>query len=163
MCDYSLASYPNRLAREGDELIVYRFSSGAKGLTSLGEWESVRDTVPVRRKGIRSVLSAIQSLISGICESSDNHGTVVCIPHGARLLLRDIPASLQTRVGVIQIEEVTFTQTNSDDFTYRDAVRFRNGREISLQLLNEGQRVRVLNLSSNDTPSPEMRFLTPAA
>jgi hypothetical protein len=33
MCDYSLAGIPNRLAAEGEHLVVYRFSTGARGLT----------------------------------------------------------------------------------------------------------------------------------
>ena len=31
MCDYSLAGIPNRLAVEGEELMVFRFSTGALG------------------------------------------------------------------------------------------------------------------------------------
>jgi hypothetical protein len=34
MCDYSLAHYPNRLAVEGEQLVVHRFSSGTLGLAS---------------------------------------------------------------------------------------------------------------------------------
>jgi hypothetical protein len=70
---------------------------------------------------------------------------------------------LQNQVGVRGVEEVTFTQITSDAFSYRDAVRFRNGCEIILQLLQHGQRVRVLNLSSADTASPELEWLAPAA
>jgi len=32
MCDYSLAHFPNRLAVEGEQLIVHRFDSGTLGL-----------------------------------------------------------------------------------------------------------------------------------
>ena len=32
MCDYSLAHFPNRLAVEGEPLIVHRFGGGALGL-----------------------------------------------------------------------------------------------------------------------------------
>jgi len=42
-------------------------------------------------------------------------------------------------------------------------VRFRNGIETILQQLQEGQRVRVLNLSLADTASPELEILAPAA
>jgi hypothetical protein len=34
MCDYSLAGIPNRLAVEGEQLIVHRFSTGTLGLAS---------------------------------------------------------------------------------------------------------------------------------
>jgi hypothetical protein len=44
-------------------------------------------------------------------------------------------------------ETVTFTQTTAMANTYHDAIRFGNGRQILLQVLREGQRVRVLSLS----------------
>lgn len=59
----------------------------------------------------------------------------------------DIPEYLQREIDVRRTEEVTFTQITASPFRYRDAVRFRNGREILLQRLEEGQRVRVLSLS----------------
>ena len=34
MCEYSLMSFPNRLAHAGEDLIVHRFSSGSMGLAS---------------------------------------------------------------------------------------------------------------------------------
>ena len=34
MCDYSLAGVPNRLAVEGEQLVVHRFSTGSVGLAS---------------------------------------------------------------------------------------------------------------------------------
>ena len=45
------------------------------------------------------------------------------------------------------VEEVTFTQITAAVNSYRDAVRFQNGREIRLQEMREGQRVKVLDLS----------------
>jgi hypothetical protein len=74
----------------------------------------------------------------------------VCVPPGARLMLRDIPEQLQREVGVGPVEEVTFTQIAADSHRYRDAIRFRNGREILLQRLIEGQRVRVLECGPDD-------------
>jgi hypothetical protein len=78
----------------------------------------------------------------------------VCIPPGARLLLSDIPEDVQNSVAVGASEEVTFTQLTATANTYRDAVRFSNGREILLQRLNKGQRVRVLQLSLVEEPVP---------
>ena len=37
MCDYSLANVPNRLAVEGEQLVLHRFSGGSIGLTSPAE------------------------------------------------------------------------------------------------------------------------------
>jgi hypothetical protein len=62
----------------------------------------------------------------------------------------DIPEYLQREINARRTEEVTFTQLTASPFRYRDAVRFRNGREILLQRLEEGQRVRVLSLSVAD-------------
>jgi len=73
----------------------------------------------------------------------------VCIPPGARLLVRDIPEKLQKSLALAGgVEEVVFTQIGTAGF--RDAIRFPNGAELLLQRLTEGQRVRVLALSSED-------------
>jgi len=71
----------------------------------------------------------------------------VCIPPGARLRLEDIPMRLQHEYCVGPEEEVTFTEISALPNSYRDAVRFSNGREVRLQELREGQRVTVLDLS----------------
>jgi hypothetical protein len=124
MCDYSLAGLPNRLAVEGEQLVVHRFVTGATGLA------------PVR-----------PSLKQLFFPSST---PAVCIPPGAQLLMRDIPEDVQRRLGVGVAEEVTFVEQSAEAFTYRDAVRFANGRETLLQYLRCGQRVDVLSLSSGD-------------
>ncbi len=72
----------------------------------------------------------------------------VCIPPGARLELQDISVRLQQELDVSAVERVTFTQISAAVNSYRDAVRFGNGREVRLQELREGQRVRVLDLSA---------------
>ena len=58
-----------------------------------------------------------------------------------------LPVRLQRDLGVGPAEQVTFTQLTASANTYRDAVRFRNGREVRLQELQEGVRVKVLDLS----------------
>jgi hypothetical protein len=63
------------------------------------------------------------------------------------LLLSDIAEDVRKSFAVGASEEVTFTQLTATANTYRDAVRFANGREMLLQRLNKGQRVRVLQLS----------------
>jgi hypothetical protein len=138
MCDYSLAGVPNRLAVEGEELVVHCFLTGALGLTS-------PHTSPVR------------GWFSKIWTA---RGTpAVCVPPGTRLLLRDIPADLQQALGVGAAEEVTFVQQNAEAYQYRDAIRFQNGREILLQQLRCGQRVDVLNRSSSEFDGAEHQWL----
>ena len=129
MCDYSLAGIPNRLAVEGEELVVHRFATGSLGLTAP---------------------SAPQD---GGCSNVPRPDTqvAVCIPPGAKLMLINIPDQLQHRFEIGAAEEVTFTQLSADVYRHRDAVRFRNGREVLLQLLWVGQRVKVLSLGLDAT------------
>src|SRR5437016_2280107 len=117
MCDYSLAGFPNRLAVEGEQLVVHRFMTGAMGLAS---------SCP-----------GIKQLFFPSCTPA------VCIPPGARLRLHDITLQWQQRLGVGEVEEVSFVQQSAEAFTYRDAVRFANGKELLLQYLRCGQRMDV--------------------
>src|SRR5260370_38178089 len=103
MCDYSLAGIPNRLAAEGEQLMVYRFYTGARGLTSPNTslWRFWSKQTPA-----------------------------VCVPPGARLLLRDIPKTLQQHFDLQATEKVTFAQLNAEAYEFRDAVQITNGREF---------------------------------
>jgi len=135
MCDYSLMGIPNRLATEGEELVVHRFSTGSLGLASSSD--------------LRRVPHPLQAWLSGFLffRAPEDAIPAVCIPPGAQLLLQDIPIDLERSLKVGWAEEVTFTQLTAAANTYRDAVRFNNGNEIYLQELREGQRVKVLHLS----------------
>ena len=124
MCDYSLAYFPNRLAVEGEQLVVYRFACSTLGLASSRRtwWQRLFPSrVPA-----------------------------VCVPPGARLRIEDIARPLQRRLGIGEVEEVTFVQQSAEAFTYRDAVRFVNGREILLQRLPCGLKVEVLSLGASE-------------
>jgi hypothetical protein len=57
---------------------------------------------------------------------------------------------LQRQFDVQSTEEVTFVPLSAEAYEYRDAVRFRNGREVLLQYLRCGQCVEVLSLCSDD-------------
>ena len=149
MCDYSLMSVPNRLAVEGEPLVVHWFPTGATGLAPAAEIAapSTEPREPTRRRGWWSGLNFTPGPAKAVC--------AVCIPPGARLLLRDIPERLQRECKVSATEEVTFTQITDMEYRYRDAVRFANGRETLLQMLQEGQRVDVLSLSGADSAETE--------
>ena len=131
MCDYSLMGVPNRLAREGEDLVVHEFRTGSRGLTP---YTSVTNTGTQTRYGF------VKRLFGNL----EPERVAVCIPPGARLLLSDIAEDVRRSFAVGASEEVTFTQLTATANTYRDAVRFANGREMLLQRLNKGQRVRVL-------------------
>ena len=140
MCDYSLMVVPNRLAQEGEELVAHQFSTGSLGLASPADLRRAACPQPVAR----SFWSALKEFFN---PPRPEPVPAVCIPPGARLQLQDIPVRLQREFGVGPVEDVTFTQISAVVNTYRDAVRFANGRELRLQELKEGVRVKVLDLS----------------
>lgn len=128
MCDYSLAEVSNRLAAQGEQLLLHRFPTGSMGLR------------PARRR-FREVLFPCSV-------------TAVCIPPGATLFLQDISMCLRRELGVSAAERVTFSQLGLEEGRHRDAVRFRNGKEVLLQRLMPDQRVTVLSLEY-DEHSPD--------
>jgi hypothetical protein len=141
MCDYSLMAVPNRLAQEGEELVAHRFPTGSLGLASPDDLKRLANPpAPVRK----SLLCTLKDFFN---PPKTDPIPAVCIPPGARLQLQDIPVRLQNDLGVGSVECVTFTQITAAVNSYRDAVRFANGREVRLQELREGQHVRVLDLS----------------
>ena len=88
---------------------------------------------------------------SDLCSKT---AAAVCIPPGARLMLQDIRRRHRRDLEIGPAEEVTFTQLTAAVYTYRDAIRFKNGQELSLQEVREGQRVKVLDLSSAEAFEP---------
>lgn len=143
MCDYSLMAVKNRLAVCGEELVVRRFEIRSMGLVAIADAEAakLRELPPPRTFGER--------LRRMLFPTEPEQCPVVCIPPGARLLLRDIPEKLQRELNLSSAEqEVVFTELETTG--YRDAVRFENGAEVLLQRLTEGMRVVVLTLSSEE-------------
>lgn len=135
MCDYSLHGIENRLAREGEVLVVHRFYSGSKGLTSPGYLK------PPELSG--GIMAAIKRMFSTYAQPC-----AVCIPDGARLVLHGIDKTLRKAHDLESLEPVTFRQLSANDYAYRDAVEFRNGLKVRLQDLEIGQLFEVLSLSS---------------
>jgi len=151
MCDYSLHTFKNRLAVGGEKLVVRKFSGASKGLASPDDLCPVITTTMSGKNHVRSrIMNWIKSKTqlefeAGIC--------AVCVPPGARLILRDIPKGLQRQLGVKEVEAVTFVEISAEVNTYRDAVRFANQREVLLQALREGQRVTVLSITPAERES----------
>jgi len=147
MCDYSLHIFPNRLAVDGEALVVHRFGAGSVGLASpadLGPIISASNTAKSWS------WSSFKEWFQGqkLRWEAQDRIPAVCVPPGARLLVRDIPRNLQRELGVSETEEVEFIQTTAEVNAYRDAMRFHNCRQILLQELREGQRVKVMSTSS---------------
>jgi hypothetical protein len=147
MCDYSLMCIPNRLAKEGEELVIHRFPTGSLGFASPLDLYQV--TGPVHASG--GFWRTLKNFFSPPRMASV---PAVCVPPGARLRLMDIPKRVQLDLGVRSSEEVTFTQLTAAVNTYRDAVRFRNGYRLRLQDLAEGVRAEVLDLSLAEELEP---------
>lgn len=136
MCDYSLMAIHNRLAVEGDELVAHRFRSGSIGLVSLLDFTNWRIHRPIRFwQRFRDYFS-----------SQTEPAPVVCVPPGARLRLHGFPAC----------ETATFTQISPDSDRHRDALQLDNGNTLLVQLLPEGQRVTVLQLSTGESVEPDV-------
>ena len=134
MCDYSLQGIENRLAEEGEILVVHRFYSGSKGLTSPEYLKPCEQP--------KEWMAALKRIFAQprVC--------AVCIPDGAQLRLGGISRALQQAHDLCTVEAVTFRQLSASAGTYRDAVELKNGVKVRLQDLEEGQNVEVLSLSS---------------
>ncbi len=143
MCDYSLAGLPNRLAVEGEELVLFRFPTDSIGLAPVDQVPGRLDAGPSGGSWWRRM----KRLFAPACECGTV--TAVCIPPGASLLLMEIPPSVQRRWGLKQEETAIFVQTSAEVNTYRDALHFQNGRETLLQNLPEGLRLKVVSLGGD--------------
>jgi hypothetical protein len=150
MCDYSLHGIENRLAEEGDILVVHQFHTGSKGLTS-----PVCLKPTEQSKGLMSKLTKLLTRKFDV-QSSE---CAVCIPDGAKLMLRGVSPTLQKTHGFTTTEAVTFRQLSANAAAYRDAVEFKNGVTVRLQELGEGQSVEVLALSSEEAGVRKREFI----
>src|SRR5215475_11863411 len=126
MCDYSLMALPNRLAVCGEDLVVHRFEMGSMGLAS------VADVQCAQQPEEQPPSTFMEKLKNWFFPPVPQQCPAVCIPPGARLLVRDIPDKLQKTLRLDSaVQEVTFTQIGVAG--YRDAIRFRTGSELLLQ------------------------------
>src|SRR5579872_3790648 len=94
MCDYSLHTYPNRLAVDGEDLVVHRFGAGSLGLTSPADLEPV---ISAGKNVEGGWWPRVKAWLTGQNPrwEAEKRVPAVCIPPGARLVLRDIPKHLQ--------------------------------------------------------------------
>jgi len=147
MCDYSLHGIRNRLAEEGEPLVVHRFHTGSKGLTSPEYLKPIQQP-----KNLMAILRRIFAVESREC--------AVCIPDGAKLMLSGIPPGIQQAHDLCGTEAAIFRQLSADAATYRDAVEFENGAKVRLQDLEEGQSVEVLALSADEAGMREGKVVS---
>ncbi|MBX9600246.1 MAG: hypothetical protein K2X35_04545 [Bryobacteraceae bacterium] len=139
-------AFQNRLAKEGEDLVLTRFPGGSLGFaspdqvspSSIGTWWGRLMTAA--RNWSTKALPATRRM------------TAVCLPPGARLTVHEIPKGLQQVLGVGKTEEVVFAQLGCEAYTYRDALQFPVGRPVLLQRLPERLRVTVVSLTM---PEPQ--------
>lgn len=149
MCDYSLGHFSNRLAREGEALVAFRFNSGSMGLA---------DPADVQRAGEYNLDPP--SWLRRLLGARRPEMCAVCVPPGARLRIFGFPLHVQSKYGIGGGAIVRFTQVDMDaPNQYHDAIRFANGGTMLLQELHEGQPVRVLELGSDLGSSEERETL----
>jgi hypothetical protein len=150
MCDYSLMMLPNRLAAEGEELVTYKFKSGSVGLLSCRDLECWA----ARPRG---VWQRFKDWLS--CQGDPR--PVVCVPPGARLRFVDAPKTLRAQLPLGPFQEAVFTQLSAEFSQHRDALCFENGTAVLLQLLPQGQRLKVLWLSSLEETASDRKQAVP--
>ena len=155
MCDYSLHLFPNRLGVDGEDLVVHRFGGASLGLASPSDLPAPQCAATCNG---RNRWARIKSWFQRPLWEAEKRVPAVCIPPGSRLILREIPKTLQRELNVEETEHVTFTEISAEVNSYRDAIRFSNGRQLLLQRLREGQRVTVVSVS----PAVEDELLTEA-
>jgi len=127
--------------------MVHKFEFGTTGLATASDVCEMNRIKSEPVQGFRARLLRLLNPPADCC-------TVICIPPGARLIVSDISEKLQRKLRLDSpTQEVVFTQLDRRE--YRDAIRFANGRELSLQKLCEGQRVCVLALSAEPVETLE--------
>jgi hypothetical protein len=156
MCDYSLGGLPNRLAADGEELIVHRFATYSIGLASpLDLQMKIREARPRDH----SHWHRFKSLFDPAPDCPPVRA--ICVPPGARLVLKSIPLDLRCKWDVGADESVFFVQTSAEANIHRDALRFRTGRQVLLQELRAGMRVTVVSLGDDLSVEPERALAVP--
>jgi hypothetical protein len=135
MCDYSLYSIENRIAEAGEDLVLHRFETGSVGFASPSDlvkceaaassfWGAMKDWLLLPRRGEKI--------------------PAICVAPGTRLLLSEIPQTIQRSLCIEPSEIVVFTELESLSYRYRDALLLPNGTRVLLQDLPEGIRALVL-------------------
>lgn len=139
MCDYSLYTIPNRLANEGEDLVLHRFATGTLGFASLSDLAQQEIQTRNQPAGFWPAVKAF--FAPRRCASLP----AVCIAPGTRLLLTEVPKTVQHTLCIGCPELVVFTELSNRSYSYRDALQFPNGTRVLLQDLPEGIHATVLS------------------
>ncbi|MBV8551982.1 MAG: hypothetical protein JOY54_11835 [Acidobacteriaceae bacterium] len=154
MCDYSLYAFRTRLASEGEQLVLHRFETGSIGFTSACELQQEMAKSQKKRGFLRNLIDSLRL-------GPQSPLPAVCIPPGASLGVSNVPAIAQVALGIPSCAEVVFDELSTETYSYRDLLRFPNGREVLLQDLPEGMRAVVLSLGPARDAAREQDFRRP--
>lgn len=141
MCDYSLYAFPNRLADEGEELVLHRFETHTLGFVSASDLLNPDAANATQSKGF---WAAISEWLFG---PGKTQFTAVCVPPGTSLLLGELPQRVQKSLCIGPSQIVVFTEISDKTFSYRDALLLPNGTRVLLQDLPEGIHALVVSVS----------------
>jgi hypothetical protein len=143
MCDYSLYAIQNRIAEEGEEVVLHKFKTGTLGFTSLHDLIRFETTAKTKACGFWSTLKDC------LLPRTSSPLPAICIAPGTRLLLTDVPRKLQISVRIGSSEVVAFTEISERSYSYRDALVLQNGTRVLLQDLPEGLHALILSMSTD--------------
>ncbi|HEY7211022.1 MAG TPA: hypothetical protein VH477_12170 [Bryobacteraceae bacterium] len=148
MRDYPFYTIRNRLAVKGEELVLYRFESGALGFVSTLDLQSAESAGLAEPQ---TFWSRLKEIVFGRRAA---HIPAVCVPPGARLLLDGVPPNIQTSLRVAPSEVVVFADISDRSYFYREALLLPDATRVLLQDLPAGVHALVLTLSSEPVQEP---------
>jgi hypothetical protein len=99
------------------------------------------------RESERYVTTRFPSGSVGFASPGDT-SCAICVQYDTRLVLEDIPQHVQAQCGVSPKETVTFARIETG--AYHDAIRFADGRVLSLQHLGPGVSASLVTLLEKD-------------
>jgi len=157
MCDYSLHGLENRLAKEGERLVLNKFRTGCKGFASkddlhqLHAWRKAPAGMSLIKRGPFFFAEAWRHMAEAM-DVARYDLPAVCLPHGATLQIISSPVEprLQAGTGAVVGTTVRLIQVTHEPHRYRDAIMCLDSRwagPLSLQNLPEGVVVEVLSLN----------------
>ncbi len=163
--DYSLIKIRNRLADEGEELVVHRFGGGIARMVARADFEYwLRRASTVEEEQSRGLWESIKNYFTGfltyygsvdkVRTAGDEPGPVVAIPPEALLRVFDVPAAWQEQYQLAACEDALFLELPQPIF--RCGLCFGNGIIVPLGMLPEGQKIKVLRRSWIESLEPEL-------
>jgi hypothetical protein len=135
---------PTRLATEGQELAIHTFLNGTVGFAPP---EAVRRFHKLHRvePGLGNSVARLLRRMFHLWRATPTVPAIY-VPDGTRVILKGIPADMQTRYAVQCVEGASLVETHGSP----NWLRFTNGRQIFLRDLADGMLLEVLSLAETE-------------